>query len=156
MSLEQRVAKILTRKKMTLSTAESCSGGLLAHRLTNIPGSSNFFKMGVITYANDAKQKLLRVPARFLKNYGAVSAEVALAMAEGVRRILKTDFGVAITGIAGPTGATKNKPVGLVFIAVSAKQRCLCKKFLLKGKRIKIKSSAITRALRLLLTLLTS
>ncbi len=154
MPLEQRVAKILTRRKKTLSTAESCSGGLLAHRLTNISGSSNFFKLGLIAYSNNAKQRLLRVPAQLLKTFGAVSPEVALAMADNVKKVLNTDFGIAITGIAGPTGATKTKPVGLVYIAVSSKHRCLCKRFLFKGRRSTVKSLASTAALRLLLTLL--
>lgn len=154
MSLEKKVAKLLIKKRKTLSSAESCSGGLLAHRLTNIPGSSNFFKLGLVVYAHHAKVKLLHIPKLTLQSRGAVSPDVALIMAKSVRKIVKSDYGVGITGIAGPTGATKNKPVGLVYVAVSSHNKTICKKFLFKGKRAAIKSSAAASALRLLLKFL--
>lgn len=118
-TLESIVASILTENKLTISVAESCTGGLLSKRLTDIPGSSAYFKMGIIVYSNKAKIKKLNVPKEMLKRYGAVSKQVAIAMADGVRKVARTDIGISITGIAGPAGATKTKPVGLVYIALS-------------------------------------
>ncbi len=115
-ALENVIAEILTEKKLTLAVAESCTGGLMCHRLTNIPGSSDFFERGVISYSNKSKQEILGVPEALLVEHGAVSAAVARAMAEGVRERAGTDFGLATTGIAGPGGGTEKKPVGLVFI----------------------------------------
>lgn len=154
MNLPEKIARLLIANAKTLSTAESCSGGLLSHRLTNIPGSSRFFKAGVIVYANEAKQELLNIPRTTLKKYGAVSAPTAQAMAINARKTLKTDFSVSITGIAGPRGATKTKPVGLVFIAASSKDKILCQKFLFKGNRLAIKTKASSAALRLLLRII--
>lgn len=104
---------------MTVATAESCTGGLVAHLLTEIPGSSGYFVGGAVTYANEVKVGLADVPVSLLAAHGAVSAEVALAMAEGIRGRLGADLGVAVTGIAGPDGGTAEKPVGLTFIAVA-------------------------------------
>ena len=118
-SLVKAVADLLLERKKTLAVAESCTGGLVANLLTNIPGSSGFFNRGVIAYSNDAKKELLQVPGQTLEEYGAVSAETAHAMAEGVRKISATDFGIAVTGIAGPGGGTAAKPVGLVYVACS-------------------------------------
>jgi len=151
MRIEKRVAQTLMKAKKTLSLAESCTGGLVSHRLTNIPGSSQFLKVAVIVYSNDAKIKLLKVPAKMLKTYGAVSPQAALKMAQGVRKIHNTDIGLAITGIAGPSGATKSKPVGLTFIAISTKSKHQCQKYRFKGSRAQIKSQAATKALQLLL-----
>ena len=145
------MAAFLIRQRKTLSIAESCTGGLVSHRLTNIPGSSKFLKMGLIAYANETKIKLLKVSPRLLSVYGAVSASVALAMAKGARGIHKTDFGLAITGIAGPTGGTKRKPIGLVYIAIDSAKKSFCTKNLFKGNRFKIKSQAASRSLSLLL-----
>ncbi len=151
MTLEQKVAEQLTKNKMTVSVAESCSGGLLGHRLTNIPGSSNYFLGGVIVYANSAKIKLLGVDASAIKKYGAVSKPVAKQMASAVREILKTDFGISITGIAGPAGGTKEKPLGLTYIAVARREKILCQEFHFKGTRLSIKTQATQQALKLLL-----
>ena len=126
-SLEETVAGILTEKKLTLSVAESCTGGLVANRLTDVPGSSAFFERGAVTYSNQAKIDLLNVPADIIGKYGAVSDETARAMAEGVRRMAKTDIGLSITGIAGPSGGTKEKPVGTVFIAVADSRQTICR-----------------------------
>jgi nicotinamide-nucleotide amidase len=154
MPLEKEVACLLIKHHKTLSLAESCSGGLLANRLTNIPGSSRFFKLGLITYSNEAKTKLLKVPVAVLKKYGAVSPQTAERMAQGVRRLARTDFAIAITGIAGPGGGTTIKPVGLVYIAISSKTKILCVKNIFKGNRLRIKDQAATQALRLLLPFL--
>ena len=136
--------------KKTLAIAESCTGGLLANRLTNIAGSSKFLKLALIAYSNEAKTKILKVPHATLRKYGAVSTQTAVAMAKGAQKILKTDFGIGITGIAGPTGGTKKKPVGLVYIAVCTNIETLCLEYQFRGTRISIKSQAATQALRLL------
>lgn len=150
MRIEQKVAQSLIDKKRTLAIAESCTGGLLANRLTDIPGSSNFLKLALVAYSNEAKIKLLNVPRTTIRNYGAVSEHVAVAMAHGARKVLKTDFGIGITGIAGPTGWTRTKPVGLTYLAVCTKNEMLCLKCRFHGTRTNIKSRAATQALRLL------
>ncbi|HOW34841.1 MAG TPA: nicotinamide-nucleotide amidohydrolase family protein [Candidatus Omnitrophota bacterium] len=150
LTLEQKIAKTLTRDGKTLSLAESCTGGLIANRLTDIPGSSLFFTLGIVAYANATKTKLLKVPPFLLAKYGAVSSQVAKKMASGARQISKTDFGVSVTGIAGPTGGTKNKPVGLVYIAVSSKKATQSFRFVFKGTRTVIKKKAASQALCLL------
>lgn len=119
LELEEVVGNLLSEKKLTLATAESCTGGLMAHRITQVPGASNYFVEGMVTYANEAKMKELGVPEEILKASGAVSAETALAMARGIRRRSGSDFGIALTGIAGPAGGTAEKPVGTVHIAVA-------------------------------------
>ncbi len=154
MTLEQKVYQRLTQQKQTLSVAESCSGGLLGHRLTNIAGSSNYFRGGVLVYANETKVKLLKISPSLIKKYGAVSQPIAQQMANAVRKILKTDFGISITGIAGPSGGTKKKPVGLTYIAVAKKNEVICKEYYFKGTRLKIKIAATDWALKQLLTLI--
>ena len=150
MQPEQKVFKKFTQGSMTLAVAESCTGGLIGHRLTNIPGASAFFLLGIIAYDYAAKTKTLGVPTSLLKKHGAVSQQVASTMAQGVRKVLNTDYGLGITGIAGPGGATKNKPVGLVFIAVSTRQKTTVKKCLFKGTRLAIKIQAAQTALKML------
>ena len=126
-SLEETVAQILQEEKLTLAVAESCTGGLLANRLTDVPGSSAYFERGVVAYANQAKIDLLGVPVEILGRHGAVSEETARAMAEGVRRMAKTDIGLSTTGLAGPDGGTKEKPVGTVYIAVTDGRQTICR-----------------------------
>ena len=154
MTLEEKVAQALKSRRKTLAVAESCSGGLLSHRLTNIPGSSKFLKFTLVAYSYEAKTKLLKVPAAILKKFGAVSRQVASVMAGNARKIFDTDFSVAITGIAGPTGATRYKPVGLVYISVSSRNKTQTHEFIFKGNRLAIKQAAVTKALRLLLNAL--
>ncbi|OGX24634.1 MAG: hypothetical protein A3D10_00465 [Omnitrophica WOR_2 bacterium RIFCSPHIGHO2_02_FULL_48_11] len=154
MRLEEKVARRLFRQKKTIALAESCTGGLLGHRLTNISGSSRYLKLGLVVYSYEAKEKLLKIPRQTLRQYGAVSDPVTTQLAQNVRKILKTDFGVGITGIAGPTGATKTKPLGLVYIAVATKRKIICVKYLFKGSRISIKTQAADKALQLLLEFL--
>jgi len=117
---EEQLFEILTRERLTIATAESCTGGLVSHRITSIPGSSAYFLGGIVSYSNDVKMSLLGVPEEVLMRVGAVSAECALAMAQGARARIGADIGVSTTGIAGPSGATPTKPVGLVYIACSA------------------------------------
>jgi len=150
MHLEKKVLKKFVQSKKTLALAESCTGGLMGDRLTNMAGASAYFLLGIIAYNNAAKTRLLGVPARLLKKHGAVSRPVAAAMAQGVRKILKTDYGLGITGIAGPGGGSKTKPVGLVFIALSTPQKTKVRKFLFKGNRLAIKKAAAQTALKML------
>jgi nicotinamide-nucleotide amidase len=115
-TMEQVVGRLLRDAGKTLSVAEICTGGLIGSRLTDVPGSSSYFMEGVVTYSNEAKMRTLNVPKAILEEFGAVSAETAAAMATGVREYAKTDFGLSVTGIAGPDGGSLEKPVGLVFV----------------------------------------
>ena len=150
MTRAEKTANLLKKSKKTLAIAESCTGGLLAHQLTNIPGSSQFLKAAVIAYSNEAKTKLLKVPGPTIHQFGAVSAQTAMAMAQGARNLLRADYGISITGIAGPGGGSKAKPVGLTYIAVATTLETLCLKCQFTGSRLKIKSAAASEALRLL------
>ena len=154
MPSKQKIARILLIKGQTLSIAESCTGGLLANQLTNISGSSAFFWLGIIAYDNKAKVKILKIPPSIIKKHGAVSLPVAKLMAQNVRKILNTDFGIGITGIAGPKGGTKDKPVGLVFIAVASKKEEILEKCHFKGSRLSIKAQAAQKALKMLLKII--
>jgi len=117
--LEEVVGRLLRLQGKTVAVAESCTGGLIVHRITNVPGSSEYFERGIVAYSNRAKEELLQVPSSLIEQHGAVSPEVACAMAAGVRRLARTDLGVAVTGIAGPGGGTEAKPVGLTYIALA-------------------------------------
>lgn len=149
-SLEQVVGRMLQERSLTIAVAESCTGGLLAHRLTNVPGSSAYFHFGAVTYANRWKTNLLGVPLGTLAAYGAVSPETAEAMASGVRRFASTDIGVGITGIAGPGGGTDTKPVGLVYMAVAYNDQVTVHQERFLGDRELIKAQAVQTALWLL------
>jgi nicotinamide-nucleotide amidase len=154
-TLEGMIGALLTEKKLTISVAESLTGGLLADRITNVPGSSAYFERGVVTYSNRSKTELLGVPEKVLKEHGAVSKEVAVLMAEGARRASGTDIGVSTTGIAGPAGGTDAKPVGTIFIAVSDGKRTICRNFSFKWERRRIKEITTQWALELIRMLLT-
>ncbi len=149
-TLEGVVAEKLTNRGLILAVAESCTGGLVSHRLTNIPGSSVFFRQGMIVYSNEAKKELLDVPDEVLEEFGAVSSQVAEAMARGVRLAGDADLGLAITGIAGPGGATPTKPVGLVYLALAYDGDCLVEKHTFSGQREEVKYRASQAALNLL------
>jgi PncC family amidohydrolase len=152
--LINKVSDELKKHQITIATAESCTGGLLAHTLTNVSGSSDYFDCGVISYSNTAKMQLLGVPEELLKKHGAVSREVAAAMAKTIRQRSQVTYGLATTGIAGPTGGTKDKPVGLVYIAISTKNTVVVKQYLFSGDRLTNKESSCTAALELLLEIL--
>ncbi|MEK6561510.1 MAG: CinA family protein [Nitrospirota bacterium] len=152
--IEEIIGRLLRRRGWRLSTAESCTGGLIGHRITNVPGSSDYFDGGVITYSNDAKMKLLRVPEELITTYGAVSRQSAVAMAEGIRKLRGVEIGIGVTGIAGPAGGTAVKPVGLVYIALSSPVRVECKEFRFDGDREMIKLQASEAALNMLRRLL--
>jgi PncC family amidohydrolase len=151
MDLIHRVSSILKEKRLSIATAESCTGGLIAHTLTNISGSSEYFDRGVVSYSNRAKVELLGVSKESLDRYGAVSEEVAKEMAEAIRVRSGVDIGLSTTGIAGPTGGTKEKPVGLVYIGISTRNKTLVKRFLFSGDRLQNKEKACEEALKLLL-----
>jgi nicotinamide-nucleotide amidase len=151
MSLEQKIIRRLTAKRKTLAIAESCTGGLLTNRLTNVPGCSKCLAFGLIAYSNAAKIKFLKVPSSTIRKYGAVSGPVALAMAKGVRKQLKSDLGISLTGIAGPTGGSLKKPVGLVYMAVATAKKTFSFEYRFRGSRQHVKSRAATQALNLLL-----
>jgi nicotinamide-nucleotide amidase len=134
-TLEQVLAEWLLDKRATLATAESCTGGLVAHKLTNIAGSSAFFERGVVCYSNHSKTEILGVPSELLEQYGAVSEQVVLAMAEGVRRLSRSTYGLATTGIAGPTGGSEEKPVGLVYVGLADRDGSRCERHVFSGDR---------------------
>lgn len=149
-SLEMAVVKLLQKHELTVTTAESCTGGLLAGRIVNVPGASEVFREGFITYSNKAKRKYLDVNKSTLKKYGAVSEQTAREMAIGGVFAADCDACVAVTGIAGPDGGTEDKPVGLVYIATYMKEKVTVKKYQFKGDRAKVREMAVVRALDLL------
>ncbi len=145
-----QIHKRLLESGKTLATAESCTAGLLSALLTQFSGSSKYFILGIATYSNQAKEDILGIPSSAIRKKGAVSREIALLMAQNVKKLAKADFGISITGIAGPTGGTPQKPVGTVFIAISSKNKNACKKFIFKGNRNTIRKQASLQALQLL------
>ena len=148
--LEEVVGKILTDRRLTLALAESCTGGLIANRLTNIPGSSYYFERGFIMYSNQSKTDILGIHPDIIESYGAVSREIAMAMASGVREIAKVDIGLSVTGIAGPSGGTPEKPVGTVWIGYSDEKETFALKFNFGEHRLRTKERASQAALDLL------
>ncbi len=154
--LSQEIGSVLRKKRLTLSVCESCTGGMLGSIITRVPGSSKYFLGGIIAYSNDSKRRIVGVQSNELKQYGAVSPEVAGKMAQGVQSVFKSDIGIGITGIAGPSGGSKKKPVGLVYISLSSKKRILVKKLLLKGSRDQIRRRVCEKALSLLICSLQS
>ena len=144
--------KLLIRRKIKISVAESCTGGLLASAITSISGASKIFNLGLITYSNQAKIKILKVNKKIIKKYGAVSHECCYAMVNNLSKISKANINVSITGIAGPRGGTKKKPVGLVYIGVKKGSKIEINKFLFKSKkRSSIQKATVKKALNLLL-----
>lgn len=152
--LAKRAGELLSKMGLTLSLAESCTGGLIADWITNVSGSSNYFLGGVVAYSNEAKEKVLGVSHEILVQYGAVSEEAARAMAEGARRLFASDLALAVTGIAGPTGGTPEKPVGLVYIALAAEGETRCKRHIWHGDRLQNKAQSVERALEMLIAYL--
>jgi len=148
-TLEMVVGNLLLERKKTIAVAESCTGGLIGAKFTNVSGSSRYFERGVVTYSNESKTELLSVPSEMIEKYGAVSEEVAVWMAEGVRRLAKTDYGLSVTGIAGPTGGTPQKPVGLVFIGFAHENDSFAQKFMFGQDRNSNRERAAQTALNL-------
>jgi len=150
-----KIIKLLTKKKIKISFAESCTGGLLSKSVTSISGSSKVFSLGLITYSNQSKINILKVPKRIIKKHGAVSHETCLSMVKNLNKISKTDISVSVTGIAGPKGGTKEKPVGLVYIGIKRGKKTIIKKNLFKNKnRNSIQKSTVNQALKMILNII--
>ena len=154
MTVEEEIGTLLFRQDLTLVTAESCTGGLVAHRITNVSGSSSYYLGGFVAYANEMKEQLLGVQLPTLLAYGAVSEEAAREMARGARQRVGADVAISVTGIAGPTGGTPEKPVGLVYIALSAADAELCQRYVWQGDRLANKEQSAEAALQLIRTYL--
>ena len=151
--LSQKVVKLLTKKKLKISFAESCTGGLLSSSITSISGSSKIFTVGIVTYSNQAKINILKVPKKIIMKNGAVSYETCISMVKNLSKISKTSISVSITGVAGPKGGTKQKPVGLVYIGIKKGNKILVKKYLFKNKkRNSIQKASVNKALNLVLS----
>ena len=154
-NLSLKIVKLLTKKKLTVSFAESCTGGLLASSITSISGSSKVFNMGLVTYSNNAKVKLLKVPKKTITKYGAVSYETCLSMLKNLSKLTKSNISISITGVAGPNGGTKEKPVGLVYIGLKKGSKIIIKKNLFKSKkRVSIQKATVDQALKMILNIL--
>jgi PncC family amidohydrolase len=149
-TLEEIVGQLLTEQGLTIAVTESCTGGLIAHQLTNVPGSSAYFVGGVVAYSNEVKEQVLEVSGDTLSAYGAVSEECAREMARGARRLMGTDVAISSTGIAGPTGGTPEKPVGLVYVALAAQDFEQCERYLWQGDRLENKQRTSEAAFEML------
>ena len=151
MSLNKKIISLIKRKKMKLAIAESCTGGMLSSTITSVSGSSKVFTMGLVTYSNQAKTSILKVPQKIIKKYGAVSVQCCLAMVNNLSKISKSKVCVSITGIAGPKGGSKEKPVGLVYIGIKVGKKIIINKSNFKNKgRIFVQRSTVRKALRLI------
>ena len=153
--ISEKVVKLLSKKRLKISFAESCTGGLLSSSITSINGSSKVFTLGLITYSNQAKISILKIPKRIIMKHGAVSYETCLSMVKNLNKISKANISLSITGVAGPKGGTKQKPVGLVYIGIKKGNKTLIKKFLFKIKRrVLIQKATVNQALKLILTII--
>ena len=148
-----KTPKVVKFAKMKISLAESCTGGLLASNITSISGASKIFTLGLVTYSNQSKIKILKVPKKIIIKHGAVSYETCLSMVQNLSKISRSNISLSITGIAGPKGGTKNKPVGLVYIGIKKGTKILIKKYLFKSmNRFEIQKASVKRALNLILS----
>ena len=151
----QLLHKRLIKKKLTISVAESCTGGLLAHNLTKLANSSKYFQMGLVTYSNDAKIKILKINKKIINKYGAVSPECCETMVKKLTRVSKSKINISITGIAGPGGASKNKPVGLVYIGIIKGKKLIVEKNIFKAKkRYSIQSLTVKKVIKTILKII--
>ena len=152
--LSHKIVKLLKKKRLKISFVESCTGGLLSSSITSISGSSKVFTLGLVTYSNQAKINILKVPKKIIIKHGAVSYETCLSMVKNLNKISKTSIAVSITGIAGPKGGTKQKPVGLVYIGIKKGNKLLVKKYFFKNKkRQQIQRATVNKALKLVLSI---
>ena len=152
-NLPQKVVKLLRLKKIKISLAESCTGGLLASSITSVSGASKIFTLGLVTYSNQSKIKILKVPKKIIIKHGAVSYETCLSMVQNLGKISRSTISLSITGIAGPKGGAKNKPVGLVYIGIKKGTKILIKKYLFRSKkRLVIQKASVRSALNLILS----
>ena len=155
MSLNKKIISLLKRKKMNLAITESCTGGMLSNSITSVSGSSKVFTMGLVTYSNQAKRSILKVPQQIIRKYGAVSVQCCLAMVNNLSKISKSKVCVSITGIAGPTGGSKQKPVGLVYIGIKIGKKVVVNKCNFKNNgRIFIEKQTVKKSLNVLLKLI--
>jgi len=151
----KKVVSLLKKKKLKISFAESCTGGLLSSAITSVSGSSKVFTLGLVTYSNQSKTEVLKVPKNIIRKYGSVSEQVCLAMVKNLSKISKTNISVSITGIAGPSGGTKIKPIGLVYVGIKKGNKIEVKKYLFKNKgRSYIQKAAVNKSLGLILSFL--
>ena len=152
---QAKIVSLLKKKKYKISLAESCTGGLLSSAITSVSGSSKIFTLGLVAYSNQSKTKVLRVSKNIIRKYGSVSKQVCLAMVKNLNKISKTNISVSITGIAGPSGGNRKKPVGLVYVGIKKSNRTEVKKYLFKNKgRAFIQKAAVNKSLGLILSLL--
>jgi len=149
--IEARIGRILRERRMKIAVAESCTGGHIANRITNIQGASDYFDLGFVTYSNDSKELYLFVPEEVIAEKGSVSSEVAKTMAEGLREATDADIALSVTGVAGPGGGSPEKPVGTVFVGLASKDGTFVNKFLFSGDRISTKEQTSEEALKLVL-----
>ena len=153
--LTQKIVKLLSKKKLKISFAESCTGGLLSSQITSISGSSKVFTLGLVTYSNQAKINILKVPKKIIMKNGAVSYETCLSMVKNLSKISKTNISVSVTGVAGPKGGTKQKPVGLVYIGIKRGNKTIIRKNLFKNKnRYSIQKSTVNQAHKMILNII--
>ena len=153
--LPQKIVKLLSKKNLKISFAESCTGGLLSSAITSISGSSKVFALGLVTYSNQSKNSILKIPKKILRKYGAVSYETCLSMVRNLSKISKTEVSVSITGTAGPKGGSRKKPVGLVYIGIKKGNKTLVKKHLFKNKgRLYIQKAAVNKSLGIILSVI--
>ena len=153
--ISKNIVKQLIKKKIKISIAESCTGGLLSSAITSVSGSSKVFTLGLVVYSNQSKIKVLKVSKKIIRKYGAVSEQVCLAMAKNIAKIGKTNMSVSVTGIAGPSGGTRKKPVGLIYIGIKKGNKINIKKYLLKNKgRFYIQKVTVNKCLGLILRVL--
>ena len=151
--LSKKIVKLLIKKRLKISFAESCTGGMLSSAITSVSGSSKIFKLGLVTYSNESKIKILKVSKKIINKYGAVSEEVCKAMAKNVSKITKTNMSVSTTGITGPSGGSEKKPVGLVYVGIKKGNKIIIKKYLFKNKgRSYIQKATVNKCLRLVLS----
>ena len=150
MTVAEKLVELLKARGLTCATAESCTGGGVGNAITAVPGSSAVFAGGIISYSNDVKREVLGVKAETLATVGAVSSETAAQMADGARKLLKTDLAVSLTGIAGPDGGSDEKPVGLVWFGLATKDGVRTEKAIFRGNRAKVREQAVTHALGML------
>ena len=155
MTNSKKLINLLKRKKLKISFAESCTGGLLSSIITSNAGSSKVFDLGLVTYSNQAKQKILKVPNKIIKKYGAVSVQCCLSMVNNLSKISKSHINISITGIAGPKGGTRKKPVGLVFIGLKFKKKIFVNKYLFKNKsRINFQKLTVNKVIKTVLSII--
>ena len=151
----KKIVSLLKKKKLKISFVESCTGGILSSAITSVSGSSKVFTLGLVAYSNQSKTKVLRIPKNIIRKYGSVSEQVCLTMVKNLSKISKTNISVSITGIAGPSGGTKIKPIGLVYVGIKKGNKIEVKKYLFKSKgRSYIQKAAVNKSLGLILSFL--